>query len=57
LFEGQISLDDILNNELALVKELFEARQKLVIEKEEAKAKALENAQNTDHSYDYYDKM
>jgi hypothetical protein len=51
LFEGQITIDDILNNEIAFVRELYEARQELIEEKEKAKARALEQAQQSSNSY------
>lgn len=52
LFEGQLSLNDILNIDIAFLKELFASRQKLIEEKNEARNKALEDAAN--QSNDYY---
>jgi len=46
LFAGQISLSEVLNSEIAVLKELCEARTKLLEEKEKAKAQAMAKIEN-----------
>lgn len=56
LFNGQISLSEVLNSEIAILKELCEARTKLLEEKEKAKAQAMSKIEN-DRAYNDINKM
>jgi len=44
LFNGQLSLDEILNCDIAFLRELCSARGKLIEEQNKAKAEAIEQA-------------
>jgi len=51
-----MSLTEVLNSEIAVLKELCEARTKLLEEKEKAKAKAMSKIEN-DRAYNDLNKI
>jgi hypothetical protein len=53
-FEGQISLSDILNVDIAFLKELYTSRNKLIEAKIKAKEDALNNAASSSSDSDGY---
>jgi hypothetical protein len=53
-FEGQISLSDILNVDIAFLKELYTSRNKLIEAKIKAKEDALNNAASSSNDSDGY---
>jgi len=47
LFNGQLSINDILNLDMAYIKELCNARNKLLEEREKQKQEMIENSSKT----------
>jgi hypothetical protein len=54
LFNGQLDINTILNIPIAFLRELCDSRVKLINEKEQAKAEALNKASSTSDNGNYY---
>ena len=50
LFEGQLTVDDIVNNEIPFVYDLLHSKEKLIAEKEKLRKKLEEEAQRESSS-------
>jgi hypothetical protein len=54
LFNGQLSLTDIMSVDVAVLNELIEAKQKLLMEKEKSRADAMNSIGPSNDDYSGY---